>query len=104
MEEEVLPMGTDLGRQDPPSIDDLIRNFQKTTINFLEEGQVDLDQVIELIIVALLYVASGLYRVLPDEQGVVLRFGKYVNTTQPGLHYHFPTPFERVPPESYKSK
>ena len=25
-----------------------------------------------------------------------LRFGKYVNTTQPGLHYHFPTPFERV--------
>ena len=33
---------------------------------------------------------------LPDEQGVVLRFGKYVNTTQPGLHYHFPTPFERV--------
>ena len=35
-------------------------------------------------------------RVLPDEQGVVLRFGKYVNTTQPGLHYHFPTPFERV--------
>ena len=48
------------------------------------------------MIIALLYVASGLYRVLPDEQGVVLRFGKYVNTTQPGLHYHFPTLFERV--------
>ena len=44
----------------------------------------------------MLYVASGLYRVLPDEQGVVLRFGKYVHTTQPGLHYHFPMPFERV--------
>ena len=33
---------------------------------------------------------------MPDEQGVVLRFGKYVHTTQPGLHYHLPTPFERV--------
>ena len=29
-----------------------------------------------------------LYRVLPDEQGVVLRFGKFVKTTQPGLNYH----------------
>ena len=35
-----------------------------------------------------------LYRVLPDEQGVVLRFGKFVKTTQPGLNYHFPYPIE----------
>jgi membrane protease subunit HflK len=34
--------------------------------------------------------------VLPDEQGVVLRFGKFVNTTQPGLNYHFPYPIETV--------
>jgi len=40
--------------------------------------------------------ASGFYRVLPDEQGVVLRFGKYVNQTQPGLHYHLPYPIEAV--------
>ena len=59
--------------------------------------------VIGLLILALLYVASGLYRVLPDEQGVVLRFGKYVNTTQPGLHYHFPTPFESINPKGYES-
>ena len=84
-------------RQDPPSIDDVIKNFQKT-INKFSGGKSGGSRpiVIGLIIVALLYVASGLYRVLPDEQGVVLRFGKYVNTTQPGLHYHFPTPFERV--------
>jgi len=37
-----------------------------------------------------------LYRVLPDEQGVVLRFGKFVKTTQPGLNYHFPFPIEGV--------
>jgi membrane protease subunit HflK len=31
-----------------------------------------------------------------DEQGVVLRFGKYTNMTQPGLNYHLPFPIESV--------
>ena len=39
---------------------------------------------------------SGLYRVFPNEQGVVLRFGKFVSTTQPGLNYHLPFTVERV--------
>ena len=39
---------------------------------------------------------KGLYRVLPDEQGVVLRFGKFIKTTQPGLNYHLPLPIESV--------
>ena len=49
-----------------------------------------------LIILVVIWALSGLYRVLPDEQGVVLRFGKFVNTTQPGLNYHFPFPIESV--------
>ena len=93
-----MPGGNGSGsRQDPPNLDDIIKNFQKT-INKFSGGKSGGSRpiIIGLLILALLYVASGLYRVLPDEQGVVLRFGKYVNTTQPGLHYHFPTPFERV--------
>ena len=43
-----------------------------------------------------IWLASGLYRVLPDEQGVVLRFGKFIKTTQPGLNYHIPFPVETV--------
>ena len=39
---------------------------------------------------------SGFYRVGADENGVVLRFGKYLETTLPGLHYHLPTPIESV--------
>ena len=35
-------------------------------------------------------------RVAPDEQGVVLRFGEFVKTTTPGLHYHLPGPIETV--------
>ena len=92
------PSGNGSGtRREPPSLDDIIKNFQKT-INKFSGGKSGGSRpfVLGLIILALLYVASGLYRVLPDEQGVVLRFGKYVHTTQPGLHYHLPLPFERV--------
>jgi membrane protease subunit HflK len=84
-------------RQDPPNLDDIIKNFQKT-INKFSGGKSGGSRpfIIGLLIILGLYIASGLYRVLPDEQGVVLRFGKFVNTTQPGLHYHLPTPIERV--------
>ncbi len=34
------------------------------------------------------------YRVQPDEQGVVLRFGKWVESTPPGLHFKWPAPIE----------
>jgi membrane protease subunit HflK len=39
---------------------------------------------------------SGIYKVQPDEQGVVLRFGKWVDTSEPGLHYHLPYPIDIV--------
>src|SRR5450631_3572392 len=42
------------------------------------------------------WLLSGIYRVQPDEQGVVLRFGKWVDTVEPGLHYHIPYPVGRV--------
>ena len=40
--------------------------------------------------------ATGIYLVNTNEQGVVLRFGKWVDTTEPGLHYHLPYPIETV--------
>ena len=84
-------------RREPPNIDDVIKNFQKT-INKFSGGKSGGAKPIlfGLLILLGLWAASGLYRVLPDEQGVVLRFGKFINTTQPGLHYHFPSPFERA--------
>ncbi|MDC0472555.1 FtsH protease activity modulator HflK [Pelagibacteraceae bacterium] len=90
--------GSGRSRTDPPNLDDIIKNFQKTINKFTGGGKPGGTRpiIIGLLIVLVLYVASGLYRVLPDEQGVVLRFGKFVNSTQPGLHYHLPRPFERV--------
>ena len=42
------------------------------------------------------WLASGLYQVQPNEEGVVLRFGAYHATTDAGLHYHLPYPIEEV--------
>jgi len=82
----------------PPDIEELIRNFQNKINNILPGGSASGGKsiIIGIVIVAIIWVASGLYRVLPDEQGVVLRFGKFVKTTQPGLNYHLPFPVESV--------
>jgi len=80
----------------PPDIEEIIKNIQRTINRFLPGGGAKGGKPIILIlaILAIVWAASGLYRVLPDEQGVVLRFGKFVKTTQPGLNYHFPYPIE----------
>ena len=46
------------------------------------------------------WLLSGIYIVNPDEEGVVLRFGKYTRTVGPGPHYALPFPIETV----YKPK
>ncbi len=80
----------------PPDIEEIIRNIQKTINRFLPGSAAKGGKpiILILLILAIVWAASGLYRVLPDEQGVVLRFGKFAKTTQPGLNYHFPYPIE----------
>jgi modulator of FtsH protease HflK len=41
-------------------------------------------------VLVVLVALSGFYIVDPAERGVVLRFGKYIDTTTPGLHWRFP--------------
>jgi len=50
--------------------------------------------VIGVAVLVALWLASGFYRVEPDQEGVVMRFGAFVRTTQPGLNYHLPWPIE----------
>ncbi len=81
----------------PPNLDETIKKLQDTINKFTGGGTGGTKPIIYgLIILAVIWALSGLYRVLPDEQGVVLRFGKFVNTTQPGLNYHLPFPIESV--------
>ncbi|HEX6828552.1 MAG TPA: protease modulator HflK, partial [Burkholderiales bacterium] len=45
-------------------------------------------------LIVLVWVASGFYIVDASQRGVVLRFGKYIETTMPGPRWHLPYPME----------
>jgi len=88
--------GSGSGRQQPPNIDEIVKKIQDLIKRFTPGGKSGGGKpiIFGLILLIFLWAFSGLYRVLPDEQGVVLRFGKFVSTTQPGLNYHIPYPVE----------
>jgi len=48
-----------------------------------------------LLLIAGVWLASGVYRVDAQERAVVLRFGKYEQTVGPGYNWHLPWPIER---------
>ncbi len=52
-----------------------------------------------LVLAALVTTAGAVYQIEPEEVGVVLRFGKYVRTSEPGLNFKIPfvEQMERVP-------
>ena len=78
------------------NIDKLLSDFlYKIRNTFFGGGSINKKSFISAILILLvIWIFSGLYKVNANEQGVVLRFGKWVRTTQPGLHYHFPYPIE----------
>ena len=47
-----------------------------------------------LLVLVALWAATGLYMVDAAERAVVTRFGRYVDTTEPGLRWHLPWPIE----------
>lgn len=47
-------------------------------------------------LIVAIWLLTGFYVVQPGEQGVVLRFGGYHITTQPGWHWHVPYPMDKV--------
>jgi membrane protease subunit HflK len=107
------PWGNRGSDQGPPDLDEVFRKF-RNKLSGLFGGKggggssssggsrgssgSDLGVGIGLIvlIIALLWMATGFYKLEEAERGVVLRFGKHVETTQKGLHWHIPRPIERV--------
>ncbi|MFN6266896.1 MAG: FtsH protease activity modulator HflK [Alphaproteobacteria bacterium] len=79
-----------------PDIDDAIRQAQEAIRRVLPSGGAGGGKLFALIGIVLVlgWAASGFYRVQPDEQGVVMRFGAFSHTTQPGLNYRLPWPVE----------
>lgn len=69
-----------------------------TKISKMHNSKDNFDGYYKIIagLILFLWLVSGFYQVQPSEQGVVLRLGKYVDTTDAGLHYHLPYPIEEV--------
>lgn len=86
----------------PPNIEDIIRRGQDRIGKILPGGLGGGRGLVLIVLVFLAFwLASGIYKVEPDEQGVLLRFGKWNGTTTgPGLHYWWPSPIgERLTPK-----
>ncbi|MDH3695092.1 MAG: FtsH protease activity modulator HflK [Gammaproteobacteria bacterium] len=105
------PWGQNRGNQGPPDLDELVKNFQNKLAAIFggKSGGNGSDEpsggsgrpgarrgAIVLIGAVLLaiWIWTGVYTVDQGENGVELRFGKYSETTQAGLHVHLPVPIE----------
>lgn len=98
----------------PPDLDQLWRNFNRKLNNLLKrkggrngsgggEGPAPSSPKhygggIGLLagLLLLLWIGSGFYIINEGQRGIVLRFGKFVETTQAGLRWHLPYPVETV--------
>lgn len=105
------PWGGRRNEQGPPDLDELVRKLQdKLGAMFGRRPRggggsgpgrgVGEAQTSTLVLVGVVILAALVYemfwRIDSAERGVVLRFGKYVTTLQPGPHFRFPRPIERV--------
>jgi membrane protease subunit HflK len=52
--------------------------------------------LIPVVILAVFLVSDFIYTIEPEEIGVILRFGKFDRTTNPGLHVKIPFPVEQL--------
>ena len=86
------------GGQPPQDIDALIRQGRDAWRRMMPGGGASSGRALTLLVLVfgLIWAATGFYRVNPQQQGVVLRFGEWVRTSSPGLHYHLPFPIETV--------
>lgn len=91
------PWGRGPGGPQPPDIEELLRRGQERLRRMMPGGMGTARGIILAVIAVIsIWLASGFYLVQPAEQGVVMLFGRFVQTTGPGLHWFFPAPIGNV--------
>lgn len=92
------------GRDEPPDLDEVLRNLLDPLRRLLGGGRGAAPvngpgrgaiAVLVAVLVAF-WLGAGFYIVDESARGVVTRFGKYAETTAPGLRWHLPFPVEQV--------
>jgi membrane protease subunit HflK len=83
------------GGMRPPDIEEMLRRSQDRLRRFLPGPNFTTGSLVVLLLIVLgVWLASGIYFVGAFEQGIVLRFGRFVARTPPGINYHLPWPIE----------
>ena len=82
----------------PPDLEDLIRKGQDRFKRMMPGGAASPRAIILIVMAAVaVWLASGFYRVQPDELGVPLIFGRWTGAyAPPGLNYNLPSPVGSV--------
>jgi len=94
----------------PPDLEEVVRNLNRKIESMFGRsgggsssgskspngGGFSVSLGLIVLIVALVWLASGFYIVDASQRGVVLRFGKLIETTEPGPRWHMPYPVETV--------
>jgi membrane protease subunit HflK len=89
--------GGGFGGPRPPDLEELLRKGQDRMRNILPGGFLSKRGVILVVLVLVIaWLASGLYRVQTNEQGLELVLGKYSSTTGEGLNFNWPSPIGDV--------
>jgi membrane protease subunit HflK len=87
------------GGNQAPDLDELIRRGQEKLRQMIPGGVGGGARgplALIAIVVAAILIWSSVFRVDTDQQGIVLRFGKFVRIEEPGLHFKLPFPIESV--------
>ncbi|HWJ35141.1 MAG TPA: FtsH protease activity modulator HflK [Steroidobacteraceae bacterium] len=93
-------------QQSQNDLDDVLRNFQRRLAALFGRGgggggggqsSANFNRGLSsaLVLIAAVWIGSGIYRVDAQERAVILRFGKYEQITGPGYNWHLPWPIER---------
>ena len=94
----------------PPDLEEVVRNLNRKVESLFgrfgggsggnktggTSGGFNISLGLIVLVVALIWMASGFYIVDASQRGVVLRFGKLIETTEPGPRWHLPYPVESV--------
>ena len=86
------------GGNRPPDLEDMLRRGQDSLRKFMPGGAGPGALGIALIaaVGALIWLATGIYTVRPNEVGIERVFGQFRNIAPPGLNYNWPYPIGRV--------
>jgi modulator of FtsH protease HflK len=95
-------------QQSQNDLDDVLRNFQRRLSSLFGrgggssglgggQGSAGFGRGVGsiLVLIGAVWIGSGVYRVDAQERAVILRFGKYMQTTGPGYNWHLPWPIEQ---------